>query len=57
MARNFEDALRLMEAALMDCPDDPMWRTDLWPEEAPTGPGPHGGLHGSAPRFLRVPLV
>lgn len=51
MARNFEDALRLMEAALSDCPDR-LLETDLWPNEAPTGPGPHGGLHGSAPWFL-----
>jgi hypothetical protein len=50
-ARNFEEALRLMEAALTDCPDG-LWPTDLWPDEAPTGPGPHGGLHGSAPWFL-----
>ena len=50
MARNFEDALRMMEAALADCPDE-LWETDLWPD-APTGPGPHGGLHGSAPWFL-----
>ena len=51
MASNFEGALRLMEAALTDCPDD-LWETDLWPDEAPTGPTPHGGLHGSAPWFL-----
>ena len=51
MASNFEQALRLMEAALTDCPDD-LWETDLWPDEAPTGPTPHGGLHGSAPWFL-----
>jgi hypothetical protein len=51
MARNFEEALRLMEAALTDCPDG-LWETDLWPDEAPTGPTPHGGLHGSAPWFL-----
>jgi hypothetical protein len=51
IARNFDDALRLMEAALSACPDA-MWETDLWPDEAPTGPGPHGGLHGSAPWFL-----
>ena len=51
MASNFEDALRLIEAALSDCPDG-LWETDLWPGEAPTGPGPHGGLHGSAPWFL-----
>jgi hypothetical protein len=25
---------------------------DLWPDEAPIGPGPHGGLHASAPWFL-----
>ncbi|MFZ0667738.1 MAG: DinB family protein [Acidimicrobiales bacterium] len=51
MAGNFEEALRLMEAALADCPDD-LWATDLWPDEAPTGPTPHGGLHSSAPWFL-----
>lgn len=48
---NFDGALRLLEAALDDCPDD-LWQADLWPEEAPTGPTPHGGLHGSAPWFL-----
>ncbi len=51
MASNFEEALRLMAAALADCPDD-LWETDLWPDEAPTGPTPRGGLHGSAPWFL-----
>lgn len=51
MAGNFEVALRLMAAALTDCPDE-LWETDLWPGEAPTGPTPHGGLHGSAPWFL-----
>lgn len=51
MASNFEQALRLMEAALTDCPDD-LSETDLWPDEAPTAPTPHGGLHGSAPWFL-----
>ena len=51
MASNFEEALRLMEAALTDCPVD-LWETDLWPDEAPTSPTPHGGLHGSAPWFL-----
>jgi hypothetical protein len=51
MASNFEEALRLMEAALTDCPGD-LWEMDLWPDEAPTGPTPHGGLHGSAPWFL-----
>jgi len=51
MAHNFEHALRLMEAALTDCPDD-LWQTDLWPGQAPTAPAPHGGLHGSAAWFL-----
>lgn len=51
MARNFEQALRLMEAALSDCPDE-LWETDLWPDQAPTGPTKYGGLHGSAPWFL-----
>ena len=51
LASNFEQALRLMEAALADCPDE-LWETDLWPDEAPTAPTPHGGLHGSAPWFL-----
>ena len=51
LARNFEQALRLMEAALLDCPDV-LWERDLWPDEAPTGPSSYGGLHGSAPWFL-----
>jgi len=51
MASNFEVALRLMEAALTDCPDD-LWETDLWPDEAPTGLTPQGGLHSLAPWFL-----
>jgi hypothetical protein len=51
MSRNFEEALRLMEAAIADCPDI-LWEKDLWPHEAPTGPTSHGGLHGSAPWFL-----
>jgi hypothetical protein len=51
LASNFEQALRLMEAALADCPGE-LWATDLWPDEAPTAPTPHGGLHGSAPWFL-----
>lgn len=51
LARNFEDALRLLEASLAACPDE-LWETDLWPDEAPTAPTPHGGLHGSAPWFL-----
>jgi hypothetical protein len=51
MASNFEEALRLMEAALTECPDN-LWKTDLWPNEAPTAPTSNGGLHGSAPWFL-----
>jgi hypothetical protein len=51
MADNYEHALRLMDAALTDCPDD-VWPEDLWPDEAPTSSGPNGGLHGSAPWFL-----
>lgn len=51
LARNFETALRLLEAALQDCPDG-LWETDLWPDEAPTAPAPYGGLHGSSPWFL-----
>jgi DinB superfamily len=51
LTHNFEEALRLMEAALTECPED-LWQTDLWPDEAPTGPGPGGGLQGSAPWFL-----
>jgi hypothetical protein len=51
MASNFDQALRLMDAATMDCPDE-LWERDLWPDEAPTGPAQFGGLHGSAPWFL-----
>ncbi len=51
MAQNFEQALRLMETALTDCPDE-LWQTDLWPDQAPTAATPHGGLHGSAVWFL-----
>lgn len=51
MARNFEDALRMMEAAVTDCAEA-LWETDLWPHQATTGPAQHGGLHGSAPWFL-----
>jgi hypothetical protein len=51
MNRNFDEALRLMKAALTDCPDI-LWEKDLWPDEAPTAPTSHGGLHGSAPWFL-----
>lgn len=51
LARSFDDALRLLEAAVAACPAA-LWETDLWPDEAPTGPAPHGGLHGSAPWFL-----
>jgi hypothetical protein len=51
LGRNLEESLRLLEAAVRDCPDE-LWETDLWPDEAPTAPSPHGGLHGSAPWFL-----
>jgi hypothetical protein len=51
IARNFESALRLLDAALADCPDE-LWETDLWPAEATTSRLPQGGLHGSAPWFL-----
>ena len=51
MVHSFGQPLRLMEAALTDCPDD-LWQTDLWPDESRTAPAPHGGLHGSAPWFL-----
>lgn len=51
LASNFEQSLRLMEAAVEDCPDE-LWERDLWPDEAPTAPTPYGGLHGSAPWFL-----
>ena len=51
IAGNFESALRLMEAALTDCPDG-LWETDLWPGDGTTRRLPQGGLHGSAPWFL-----
>jgi len=51
IAANFDAGLRLMEAALADCPER-LWETDLWPDEAPTGSAEYGGLHGSAPWFL-----
>lgn len=51
LAKNFDEALRLLKAGLTDCPDE-LWETDLWPDEAPTAPTPHGGLAGSAPWFL-----
>lgn len=51
IARTFDSALRLMEAALTDCPDG-LWEMDLWPGEGTTRRLPHGGLHGSAPWFL-----
>jgi hypothetical protein len=47
IARNFKEALRLMEAALTDCPGD-LWETG----EALTSPTSRGGLHGSTARFL-----
>jgi hypothetical protein len=51
LEHNFTSALGLMEAAVLDCTEG-LWHTDLWPDEAPTGPAPNGGLHGSAPWFL-----
>jgi hypothetical protein len=51
IAHNFDNAMRLMKAALTDCPSS-LWERDLWPNEAPTGPASYGGLHGSAPWFL-----
>jgi hypothetical protein len=51
LAKNFDQAMETLEQALIDCPDD-LWETDLWPDEEPTGPGPHGGLVGSSPWFL-----
>lgn len=46
-------ALNLLGNALRDCPDR-LWETDLWPEEAPTGPAREGskGLRGSAPWII-----
>ncbi|HEX4429498.1 MAG TPA: hypothetical protein VHZ96_09540 [Frankiaceae bacterium] len=51
VARNFESALRLMEAALTDCPEE-LWETDLWPLDGTTRRLPQGGVHGSATWFL-----
>jgi len=51
LLRSFEDALRLLEAALRDCPDE-LWETDLWPDEAPPQPVPEDAVAGSAPWFL-----
>jgi hypothetical protein len=51
IARTFESALRLMTAALTDCPEG-LWETDLWPGEGTTRRLPQGGLHGSATWFL-----
>ena len=51
IAGNFESALRLMEAALTDCPDG-LWETDLWPGDGTMRRLPQGGLHGSATWFL-----
>jgi hypothetical protein len=51
IAGNFESALRLMGAALTDCPDE-LWATDLWPVDATTRRPPPGGLHCSATWFL-----
>jgi hypothetical protein len=51
LAGNFESALRLMEAALADCPDE-LWHTDLWPVDGTKSRLPQGGLHASATWFL-----
>src|SRR4029450_1346589 len=51
MAHNFEQALRLMEAALSDCPDD-LGQTDFWAGEGRPAPG---AWRGSAPCFLGYP--
>jgi hypothetical protein len=51
LAHNFDEALDMLQQALIDCPDD-LWEADLWPDEAPTGPAPDGGLTGSAPWLL-----
>jgi len=51
LASDLEQALRLMEAALADSPDE-LRATDLWPDEAPTATTPLGGVYGSAPWFL-----
>lgn len=51
LAHNFDQALAVLATTIDDCPDE-LWETDLWPDEAPTGPGPYGGLVGSAPWLL-----
>jgi len=51
IARNFDSALRLMQAALTECPDG-LWETDLWPGDGTTRRLPQGGLHSSATWFL-----
>jgi len=51
IGRSFDSALRLMKAALTDCPER-LWETDLWPVDGTTRRLPEGGLHGSAPWFL-----
>src|SRR5260221_3195383 len=56
MALNFEQALRLMEAALTDCPDE-LWQGDFWPGQAPTGPGPPRGLHRPGSPLLAFPRL
>src|SRR5258708_16080691 len=48
MAHNFEQALRLMEAALTDCPDE-LWQAAFGPGEAPPGPGPPPRPHRPPP--------
>src|SRR5258706_1498632 len=48
MALNFEQALRLREAALTDCPDA-LWQAGLGAHEVPTGPAPVWGAAGPRP--------
>lgn len=48
---NFDEALRLLSAAITDCPAE-LWVVDLWADQEPTAPAPDGGLMGSAPWFL-----
>jgi hypothetical protein len=51
ITRNFDSALRLMGAALTDCPEA-LWETDLWPVDTTAHPPPEGGQHCSATWFL-----
>ena len=54
MAHNFEQALRLMEAALTDCPDD-LWQTDLWPGRGAYGSGAARGIARLGSLVPRLP--